>query len=375
MVLIFAGLASLSIKKGPRLGIDFTGGTMVYVKFQKEPDLNRIRAALGNASIQQFDTADKHEVQIRLEHVPSAHEQVSGSEEVLKELRGAFDADKVNSPLADLNNMAGADLPAKLRTVDPLGLKPGKKSEEDQVKTYNDIANRILKGRETLGIFHDFNEVRRAAPELTDAAMAALSQVFYLGSFRSIAVESVGPVVGKDLQQRAFNAVTYSVLAMLVYIGWRFKQKNFLVDGLIYGMGAVIALVHDVLITVGLFSITGKEISLTVIAALLTLIGYSVNDTIVVFDRIRENLKVMRKESLSNIINKSINQTLSRTLLTSFTVFISVGCLLIFGGEVLSGFSFALTVGIIIGTYSSIAIAAPILVFWENLLERRRVRA
>lgn len=372
MLLVFAGLISLSAHKGPRLGIDFTGGTVVYVKFQREPDLGKIRSVLGNA--QRFDTPDKHQVQIRVEHVPISAEQGTSDAQVIDILRKTFDADKVNSTLLDLNNIKRNDLLNALKELDPLAIKTSK-SQEEWERIYSDLGSKIIKVRADLGIFHDFNEVKQSVPEITDAALAILQRGFYLGSFRSIAVESVGAVVGKDLQQRAFYAVTYSVLAMLVYIGFRFKQKNFWVDGLVYGLGAVVALIHDVLITVGLFSLTGKEISLTVIAALLTLIGYSVNDTIVVFDRIRENLKIMRKESLTTIINKSINQTLSRTILTSVTVFISVASLLFFGGEVLSGFSFALTVGIIIGTYSSIAIAAPILVFWENLLERRRVRA
>jgi len=180
-------------------------------------------------------------------------------------------------------------------------------------------------------------------------------------------VESVGALVGSDLRDRAALAVGLSVLGMLVYIGFRFKP--------IYGIGAIIALFHDVLITLGLFALTQKEISLTVIAAMLTLVGYSVNDTIVVFDRVRENLRTMRKDPMVRVLNLSINQTLSRTIMTSGMTFLSVLALLVFGGEVLSGFSFALTVGIIIGTYSSIAIASPIVEWWyrsEDFKARRK---
>ena len=151
---------------------------------------------------------------------------------------------------------------------------------------------------------------------------------------------------------------------MLVYIAFRFEW--------IYGVAAVIAVFHDTIITIGLFSLFNKEISLTVVAALLTLVGYSMNDTIVVFDRIRENLKMMRREKLENLINLSVNQTLSRTILTCGLTLLTALSLLLFGGQVLNGFSFALVVGIIVGTYSSIFIASPILVFWQNFVERRR---
>jgi preprotein translocase subunit SecF len=173
-------------------------------------------------------------------------------------------------------------------------------------------------------------------------------------TFEVVDVAVVGAVVGKQLQKQAFLATLYSLIGMLVYLWFRFE--------LIYGVAAVVAVFHDTLITVGAFSLTNKEISLTVIAAILTLIGYSMNDTIVIFDRIRENLKLRRRESLAEIVNASINQTLSRTVLTSGLTFLTVLSLYLFGGEVLHGFSFALVVGILIGTYSSIAVAAPMLV-------------
>jgi preprotein translocase subunit SecF len=173
-----------------------------------------------------------------------------------------------------------------------------------------------------------------------------------------VKVDVVGPTVGHQLERQATLATLYSMLGMLIYLWFRFQ--------LIYGVAAVVACFHDTLITVGAFALTGKEISLTVIAAILTLVGYSMNDTIVVFDRIRENLRLSRRESLPDLVNRSINQTLSRTVLTSGLTFITVLALFIFGGEVLNGFSFALVVGILIGTYSSIAVAAPMLVAWQE---------
>ena len=171
-------------------------------------------------------------------------------------------------------------------------------------------------------------------------------------------VDVVGPTVGHQLEKQALLATLYSLLGMLVYLWFRFQ--------LIYGVAAVVAVFHDTLITVGAFALTGQEISLTVIAAILTLVGYSMNDTIVVFDRIRENLRLSRRESLPDVVNRSINQTLSRTVLTSGLTFLTVLSLYIFGGAVLKGFSFALVVGILIGTYSSIAVAAPMLVAWQE---------
>jgi preprotein translocase subunit SecF len=173
-----------------------------------------------------------------------------------------------------------------------------------------------------------------------------------------IKVDSVGATVGQQLKSQALRAVLWSMLGMLVYLWFRFQ--------LIYGVAAVVACFHDTLITVGAFALFNREISLTVIAAILTLVGYSMNDTIVVFDRIRENLRLSRREPLPDLVNRSINQTLSRTVLTSGLTFLTVLSLFIFGGEVLSGFSFALVVGILIGTYSSIAVAAPMLVAWQQ---------
>jgi preprotein translocase subunit SecF len=193
--------------------------------------------------------------------------------------------------------------------------------------------------------------------------LASLPDGFFVSNFGVRNVEIVGPQVGGQLQKQAMLATLYSLLGMFVYLGFRFEW--------IYGVAAVVTVFHDTLITVGAFSLTNRAISLTVLAAILTLIGYSNNDTIVVFDRIRENLKLMRREKLSDIVNKSINQTLSRTILTAGLTFLTVVALFVFGGEVLNGFSFALVIGILIGTYSSIAIAAPILVAYQDWRSER----
>ncbi|MDZ7340333.1 MAG: protein translocase subunit SecF [candidate division KSB1 bacterium] len=176
--------------------------------------------------------------------------------------------------------------------------------------------------------------------------------------------ETVGPRIGSELRRDTIKAIFFSLLLLLIYISWRFEFK--------FAVGAVVALFHDVMITLGFFSVFNLEISLTVVAAFLTLIGFSLNDTIVVFDRIRENLKIMRKDNYVDIFNISINQTLSRTVLTSVTVFFVTLILLLFGGEVLRNFAFALTVGIIVGTYSSVYIASPVVIGWYMSTERKK---
>jgi preprotein translocase subunit SecF len=191
----------------------------------------------------------------------------------------------------------------------------------------------------------------------------ALNTNYHDSGFTIEQVDIVGPTAGKALQKQALAATLYSLLGMLVYLWFRFE--------LIYGVAAVVAVFHDTLITIGAFSLTNQEITLTVIAAILTLIGYSMNDTIVVFDRIRENLAQSRRESLHDVVNRSINQTLSRTVISSGLTFLTVLSLFVFGGEVLHGFSFALVIGILIGTYSSIAVAAPMLVAYQDWRAKR----
>ncbi len=212
------------------------------------------------------------------------------------------------------------------------------------------------------------NEVIFALPESTAtdqahdqgraAVESALTTNYHDSGFAVQQIDIVGPTAGKQLTHQAWLATIYSLIGMLIYLWFRFE--------LIYGVAAVVAVFHDTLITVGAFSLTNQEITLTVIAAILTLIGYSMNDTIVVFDRIRENLAANRRESLSDVVNRSINQTLSRTVISSGLTFLTVLSLYLFGGEVLHGFSFALVVGILIGTYSSIAVAAPMLVAYQD---------
>jgi len=224
---------------------------------------------------------------------------------------------------------------------------------------YQQLAKKLLDYRDknANGVLTSFDDLSKV-DGVTAPVLAAVKNSYALGFFTVRGGAVVGPKVGAELRKQAIFVTLYALGGMLVYIAFRFEW--------VYGAAAVLAVFHDVLITLGLFSLLHFEISLTVIAALLTLVGYSMNDTIVIFDRIRENNRLLRKESFADVVNKSINQTLSRTILTSGLTFLTVLVLFLMGGQVLRAFSFALVVGIVVGTYSSFGIAAPLVVAWSN---------
>lgn len=201
--------------------------------------------------------------------------------------------------------------------------------------------------------------------ELRARIMNAFKQEVGDQGVELLRAEQVGPKVGRDLSRKALFAVIWSALGILVYIWWRFGFR------LEFAFAVVIADIHDVLLTLGLFALTGKEMTLTVLAAVLTVAGYSVNDSIVVLDRVRENLRARPRDPLHRIVNASLNETLSRTFLTGGTVLFTLLALLVFGGEVLRDFALALLVGVIAGTYSSLFVVAPIVLYWSNLVSRR----
>jgi len=360
LVMIGAGLVSLAIKGGPLYGIDFKGGTLMYVKFTQAPQEDRIRQALGTKiqgeiSVQRI-TGATNEVMIGTE-VRGEKELEEARRTVIETLSNAFGQP---GGKLDFNNAGQQALASRLR--EPLQKANVALSEDDLDK----LAKAMLEFKNTpprSGLITNFNQLSGVAG-VTPAVIATLNQECSLSQFTIRNVEIVGPRIGEELKKQALLATLCALGGMLVYIAFRFEW--------IYGVAAVAAVFHDVVVTVGLFSIFDKEITLTVLAALLTLVGYSMNDTIVVFDRIRENLRLSRREKFPVLVNGSINQTLSRTILTSGLTFLTVVSLWLFGGQVLNGFSFALVVGIIVGTYSSVFIASPILVFWQNFAEGRR---
>ncbi len=276
-ILILIGIVSVIIHGGLKYGIDFAGGTLVQLKFEKPPAIEEIRdglktIGLGDSTIQEFGS--KNHILIRVQR----------SEEKLEEV-----GTRVKNSLA------------------------GKFNSEAIV-------------------------VER--------------------------VEMVGPKVGRDLREKAVLSIIYAIIGIVIYISWRFELQ--------YAIAAIIALIHDVLVTMGAFSLYDKEFTLVVVAAFLTIIGYSLNDTIVVFDRIRENMRRKGKTPLVEVINNSINQTLSRTILTSGTTLLVVVALFFLGGEIIHDFSFALLIGVIVGTYSSVFIASVFLVYWAERTQTRR---
>ena len=374
VALFLIGVAAYFLRGGFAYGIDFTGGTIINIKFNQTPNPDRIRDSLKSSSvtpptIQRYDLPGKNTVQVRMQ-TPLGAEQndmASSQDQLVAQLRKSFDPEHVGSPLVDFNN-AGLDALNKyLLSTDPDNMKSQNKTTQEIDAHYKTLAQSMLdyRNKDGEGLVNSLDELRNAS-DVSPAAVEGLKKSYYAGPFAVKGLESIGAIVGSDLRRRATLAVGLSFLAMLVYIGFRFKP--------IYGVAAIVALFHDVSITLGLFALTQKEISLTVIAALLTLVGYSVNDTIVIFDRVRENLRLMRKESLFQVLNLSINQTLSRTIMTSGFTFLAVLSLFLFGGEVLNGFSFTLTVGIILGSYSTIALASTIVEWWYRSVELKPKR-
>ena len=350
LVLTAAGLISIGMK-GMRYGIDFKGGAQMWLRFAQEPPVQQIRSALeskmpGEISVQQV--TGKPEVLIGTE-IKDEKELNANRQQIEETLRGMFGD---TGGKIDLNNASSGELADRLRG--PLQQAAVPLSEQElqdlctEISTYRKDHGGILR------LVDELSGVKGVTPKVIEVLKANVA----LGPFTILSTEVVGPKIGAELRRQAVLATLYALAGMLVYIAFRFEW--------IYGVAAVVAVFHDTIITIGLFSLFNKPISLTVVAALLTLVGYSMNDTIVVFDRIRENLKLSRRDSLVNIINLSINQTLSRTVLTSGLTLLTALALWMFGGDVLNGFSFALVMGILVGTYSSVFVASPILVFWQN---------
>ena len=356
-LLLAAGMASILAHGGLFYGIDFKGGTVVDVRFAGTPPIDTLRSGLaqqgiGNSTIvpvSDIASGGGNEVLINLEEKGQGAEALdAGKTAILNALHATLGAGEAGKQ--DFNAV-GADTIAEVLTrKDSLALGTAAGDR------YNQLARQLTayRDKDHRGVVTDLGQLSGAGANAN--TIAALRDSFYTSTFAIINVEIVGPKVGSELRRQAVVVTLYALAGMLVYIAFRFEW--------VYGAAAVLAVFHDVLITLGLFSIFHFEISLTVIAALLTLVGYSMNDTIVIFDRIRENARLMRREPFKAIVNRSINQTLSRTILTSGLTFLTVLVLFILGGQVLRAFSFALVVGILVGTYSSFGIAAPLVVAW-----------
>ncbi|PYT48440.1 MAG: protein translocase subunit SecF [Acidobacteria bacterium] len=359
-ILLLAGWTSIIVNGGLRYGIDFKGGTNVDVRFAQPPNVDKLRSGLvaqglGNTEIQSISdisNPSSNEVLIFVEGKTQDDSDLDASRvKVLNALNATYGVASSNKP--DFNAATPSSLAAFLSEKDPLFLSVNAGDR------YQQLAKRILDYRDKVssGVLTNFDDLSKVG-SVTPPVLTAIKNNYALGPFAIRNVEIVGPKVGAELRSQAILVTLYALGGMLVYIAFRFEW--------VYGAAAVLAVFHDVLITLGFFSLLHFEISLTVIAALLTLVGYSMNDTIVIFDRIRENSRLLRKEPFADLVNKSINQTLSRTILTSGLTFLTVLVLFLMGGQVLRAFSFALVVGIVVGTYSSFGIAAPLVVAWNH---------
>jgi preprotein translocase subunit SecF len=363
--LIAVGVFTIFVQKGLKFGIDFSGGTAIAIRLSQRPDIDKMRrildgANLGEIGIQRYEEAEKNEVLVRVQQ--QAREGRDVADEVLRALRQGLQSETDPGKI-DINTEGKATLAARLAAADPDQVAG--KADVQASDYYTQAAERIIARRSEIGLFRAPGDV--ASVEGVSAAVRAWVQANTVaGPFVLLSAENVGPQVGKDLQKKALLAIVWSTVGMLAYIAFRFRSLPF-------GIGAIVAIVHDTLITVGLLALLGREFNLVVVAALLTLVGYSVNDTVVVYDRVRENLKTPKKEPLEAVINRSINQTLSRTILTSGATMLVVICLFFLGGEVLNTFALTVVIGIIIGTYSSIYVAAAIVVIWKDFKSRRKL--
>jgi len=357
LLLIAIGVGSWAAKGGLKYGIDFTGGANITVRFATRPPIDRLRAAVsaripGEVSVQEVTGENEVIIGLPLKEDVALQRERQAVVETLNETFGQ------KTDRLDLNNTNAQALADRLREPFQRAAIP---MNDEQLLA---LARRILEFKNSpprSGVLSSFDQLKEVEG-VTPQVLEVIRQQCYLAPFTIRSAEVIGPKIGAEMRNKAVLAVLYALGGMLVYLALRFE--------FVYGLAAVIAVFHDVIITLGFFSLTDKEISLNVVAALLTLVGYSMNDTIVVFDRIRETLRLSRRELTAAIVNDSINHTLSRTVLTSGLTLISALALWLFGGPVLNGFSFALVVGVIVGTYSSIFIASPILVFWHERFQK-----
>jgi preprotein translocase subunit SecF len=360
VVLVVVSVLAVFVHGKLNIGVDFAGGTQLTLQFQEEPVVDEIRgilagAGLDDAQIQRFGESGSNEVLIK---APVAEEGAQENQErILAALDQRYNADARGLDL----NRAGADAVAGvLAQLDPEGVMEA--GGDTAQSYYEGIAESILEVRKDVGIFASWEQVA-SAEGVSPETQEALRENASLGAIALLGAENVGPQIGRELRTKGVLAVVLSLVGMLVYIWVRFELR--------FGIGAVIASFHDVIVVLGLYALLDFEFNLTTVAAFLTLIGYSVNDTVVIFDRVRENLRLTRREPLIELINRSLNQTLSRTILTSGTTLLATGALLVLGGDVLRGFAFVLTVGIVVGTYSSVYVASPVAILWEELVRRR----
>ncbi len=359
-IIIIIGLLNIIFGKGLTQGIDFAGGTLVRIKLSEPMPVSDIRQALavadlGTSKIQAVGKTQT-EYMIRTMQATEDEQQQQDIEaheimgqKVVDVLRGEDEKVAIDSGKIDLNSIDEGGLSLLIATDFP-----------DEAE---DSARRIIVFRVANGIITSYEQIEQEIGISSDI-IRSLQTKTILSRLAVLSRESVGPQVGFDLRRKATQATVWALFGMLLYIGIRFKFA--------YGVAAILTLTHDILVTIGIFSLTNREINLPVIAAILTIVGYSLNDTIVIFVRVRDNLKILRKKEFGELLDTSINQTLSRTIITSGTTFITVASLFFFGGEVLNDFAFTMMIGVIVGTYSSIYQSCSILFFWKKFFKPKK---
>ena len=358
-ILIIVGIINITSGKGLNQGIDFAGGSLIQIRFKNAFPISELRQTLKNAGLSpEIQEVEKGEQEFLIRTMLPEEETSQDLEahvimatRVVDALTTNEDRSAVENGLKDLNNIDINELAQVLKVSLP---------DEAQ-----EIAEKIISTRESAdfkGIFQNFDQLMSVG--ISEDTIENLKKSTFLGSLTVKRRETVGPQVGYDLGRKAKQATVWALIGMLIYIGIRFK--------LAYGVAAILTLAHDVLITLGIFSFTNREINLPVIAAILTIVGYSLNDTIVIFDRVRDNIKLFRKYEFEKILDKSINQTLSRTVITSGTTFLTVLALYLYGGEVINDFAFTMIIGVLTGTYSSIFQSCPLLFFWNKFFKPKK---
>jgi preprotein translocase subunit SecF len=353
-IIIALGLG-LFLTRGINLGVDFAGGANIILKFREDVPLDTLRAskALPDATMQQYGKAQDRAVLIRL---PQQKGEGDYAGAVVTELHKELNPEAATKH--DLNYLGSERLAALLVQADP----DNRGSNPAALQYYNDLSRKIIDKRSEIGIFSSMGQ---ATGGLSANVTRVINERTFLGRFNVLNQETVGPQVGSQLQQKAIWAILLSSLAMGLYIWFRFD--------LAFGVAAMICIIHDVAVALTFLLLLNLEFSLNVVAAILTIVGYSVNDTVVTYDRVRENRKKIKKPmSLAEHLNLAMNQTLSRTILTSGTVFLVLLAMLVFGGEVIRGFSWILTIGVISGTYSTLYIVPAVAVAWDHWQSRRR---